>query len=255
MKNYFIGIIFFFVTIFLFYNSVIQGQNEKVIYPYKMKLYFPTAEGLREGTEVSVKGILYGLVKEIKEVNYNLIQSPRFTTESDKAVELNIILKSPITLWDNYEIKFKSKTLFSGRMIDIDPGSYKLEDSSFFRPTYTDDDEEDGDNSPSSKYYDEFFTGANTLLTENKEDIRNTIENIRTISDKIKSGNGTLSQLINKSTAYDNLNETVSDISIIGKEARRYFEMIRENDTNPVIFTMFVVLNLLNLNLSGQGNN
>jgi ABC-type transporter Mla subunit MlaD len=254
MKNYFIGIIFFFITIFLFYQTVIQGQNEKVVYPYKMKLYFPTAEGLREGTDVSVKGIPYGLVKEIKEVNYNLIQSPRFTTESDKAIELNIILKSPITLWDNYEIKFKSKTLFSGRMIDIDPGNYKLEDSSFFRPTYT-DDEQDVENFPSSKYYDEFFTGANTLLTENKEDIRNTIKNIRMISDKIKSGKGTLSQLINTSTAYDNLNETVSDVSIIGKEGRRYFEMLRENDTNPVTFTMFVILNLLNLNLSSQANN
>jgi hypothetical protein len=29
------------------------------------------------------------------------------------------------------------------------------------------------------------------------------------ISDKIKSGKGTLSQLINTSTAYDNLNETL----------------------------------------------
>ena len=67
--------------------------------------------------------------------------------------------------------------------------------------------------------------------------------------------NPTLSQLINTSTAYDNLNETVSDVSIIGKEGRRYFEMLRENDTNPVTFTMFVILNLLNLNLSSQANN
>ena len=90
---------------------MIDRQNEKVIYPYKMKLYFPTAEGLKEGTDVSVKGIPFGLVKEIQEVYYKHIINPRFTTQSEKAIELTIILKEPITLWDNYEIKFKSKAL------------------------------------------------------------------------------------------------------------------------------------------------
>ena len=167
MKYYFVGFLFFMVSFFLFYISVIEKQNEKVMYPYKMKLYFPTVDGIKEGTEVSVKGIPFGLVKEVKDIYTRHIYDARFITNSDKAIELTLIMKEPITLWDNYEIKFKSKTVFSNRIIDIDPGNYKDEVSSFFNPTYNEKEEEPM-KSPSSKYYDEFFTGANNVLVENK---------------------------------------------------------------------------------------
>ena len=254
MKNYFLGTLFFITTFFLFYFSVIDRQNEKVIYPYKMKLYFPTAEGLKEGTDVSVKGIPFGLVKEIQEVYYKHIINPRFTTQSEKAIELTIILKEPITLWDNYEIKFKSKALFSGRMIDIDPGNYKMEVSSFFRPAYQGEGD-DTTSMPSAKYYDEFFTGANNVLVDNKADIRNTMSNLKSITDKMKSGEGTFAKLKNTDEVYVSLDETILDIGIIAKEARRYFEMNRENETIPLTITLYSILNILNLNLSSQGKN
>lgn len=253
IKKYLIGILFFISTFFLFYYSVIERQNDKVLYPYKMKLYFPTAEGLKEGTEVSIKGIPYGMVKTIKEVSVRQIIEPRFFTQSEKAIELTILLKEPITLWDNYEVKFKSKTLFSGRMIDIDPGNYNMEESSFFKPTYLGDNE--SSTIPSAKYYDEFFTGANNILVENRADLRSTILNLRSISQKMKSGNGTFAKLNTTDEVYRNLDETVGDIRIAAKEARRYLEMNRENETIPLTITMFIIFNSLNLNISSQGTN
>jgi ABC-type transporter Mla subunit MlaD len=253
MRKYLIGILFFFLTFFLFYYSVIERQNDKVLYPYKMKLYFPAVDGLKEGTEVSVKGIPYGMVKVIKEVSVRQILEPRFITQSEKAIELTIQVKEPITLWDNYEVKFKSKTLFSGRMIDIDPGNYKMEESSFFKPTYLGENE--SSTIPSAKYYDEFFTSANNILVENRPDLRNTIMNLRSISQKMKSGNGTFARLNNTDEVYSTLGETIGDISIAAKEARRYFEMNRENETIPLTITMFTIFNLLNLNISSQGQN
>ena len=75
------------------------------------------------------------------------------------------------------------------------------------------------------------------------------------ITQKMKSGNGTFARLNNTDEVYSNLNETVGDISIAAKEARRYFEMNRENETIPLTITMFTIFNILNLNLSSQGKN
>lgn len=249
--KYLIGLLFFGGSFFLFYDSVIDNQNEKILYPYRMKIYFPEALGIREGTEVTLKGINFGVVRELKEISVYQIEDPRFTTNSDRAVEITLSVKKPVTLWDNYKIKFKSKTVFSGRFIDIDPGSHDGLSDSFFNPTF--EPGNDDDKSASAEYYDEFFTAANNVLIENKQDIRTTVSNLNSISTKMNSGEGSFSQFINKTTAYDNLSETVADTRIIGNEARRYYEMIRENDNIPTTFTMVVIFNILNLNILSRG--
>ena len=245
--RYMVGILFFLGSGYLFYDSVLDKQSETLLYPYKMKIYLPSAIGIKEGTDVSLQGINFGIVREIKEVNISQVEEPRFISENDRAIELKLAVKHPITLWDNYRIKFKSKTAFSGRIIDIDPGFFDKDSESSFNPTS--DAEIYDEKSPSGDFYDEFFTGANNVLLENKQDIRNTTANLKIISEKIRNGTGTLSKLINEDTVYNNLSETVSDVRITALEARRYLEMTRENDTIPTTFTMVVIFNYLNLNI------
>lgn len=245
--KYLVGVLFFLGSGYLFYDSVLDKQNETILYPYKMRIYLPSAIGIKEGTDVSLQGINFGIVREIKEVNISQVEEPRFISENDKAIELKLAVKHPITLWDNYRIKFKSKTAFSGRTIDIDPGYFDKDSEASFSPTSGSEilDEK----SPSADFYDEFFTGANNLLVENKQDLRNTTANLRNISEKIRNGKGTVSRFINEDTVYNNLSETVSDVRITALEARRYLEMTRENDTIPTTFTMVVIFNYLNLNI------
>jgi cytochrome c oxidase assembly factor CtaG len=38
-----VGFMFFLVLGFVFYQTVIQKENEKKNYPYKLKIFYPTA--------------------------------------------------------------------------------------------------------------------------------------------------------------------------------------------------------------------
>ena len=137
MKYTIVGLVFFGLMAISFNYTIVEKTNTDLVYPYRMKLYYTRIDGLREGTEVSVKGVDYGLIKEIKKVPVNEVPDQRFLEPGKShAIELTLIVKEPITLWENYEVKFKNKTSFSGRSIDIDPGNFEDDKSTFFKPAY-----------------------------------------------------------------------------------------------------------------------
>ncbi|HNO24090.1 MAG TPA: MlaD family protein, partial [Leptospiraceae bacterium] len=113
MKIYLTGIGFIVGITVMFYFTIIEKENTKKVYPYRMKMYYPRAEGIRDGTEVSVLGIPSGFVQSVRFVPLREVYDARFVPEGKEAVELTIVLKKPVTLWDNYKIKFKNKTVFS----------------------------------------------------------------------------------------------------------------------------------------------
>lgn len=245
MKYRIVGLLFFGLLGISFNYTIVEKVNTDAIYPYKMKLYYTRIDGLREGTEVSVKGVDFGMIQEIKKVPVQDVPDQRFL-ESGKshAIELTLIMRSPITLWDNYEVKFKNKTTFSGRSIDIDPGNFEGDKSTFFKPTYKKG--EDVPNlAPSGKYYEDFFIASHNLLEENRPAIRQTIINLKELSIKLKSGKGTVPQLTNTEIVYNGLLDTTADASIVLKEFRRYQEGIRETDTIFIPFSLLLYRQLI----------
>lgn len=233
-----VGALFFGILAASFYFTVILQTDTEKKFPYRLKLYYPQIDGIREGTMISINGLPKGIVKELNIIPSEFVPDKRFLTDGrSKAIELTIGLSEQITLWDNYEVKFKAETPFSGRSIDIDPGSSRTDDSTFFNPNYKDENHIP-DFAPSAAYYDDFFVAANHLLLENRADLRVFISNTREITDKINNGNGTLPQLINNDIVYNALGETVLDANILGKEARRFYEGFREYNTIPIPFTI-----------------
>ena len=114
MKYTIVGLVFFGLMAISFNYTIVEKTNTDLVYPYRMKLYYTRIDGLREGTEVSVKGVDYGLIKEIKKVPVNEVPDQRFLEPGKShAIELTLIVKEPITLWENYEVKFKNKTSFN----------------------------------------------------------------------------------------------------------------------------------------------
>ncbi|HMV44229.1 MAG TPA: MlaD family protein [Leptospiraceae bacterium] len=245
MKYTIVGLIFFGLLIISFNYTIVEKTNTDLIYPYRMKLYYTKIDGLREGTEVSVKGVDFGLVQEIKKVPIEEVPDQRFLEPGKShAIELTLIMRSPITLWENYDVKFKNKTSFSGRSIDIDPGYHQTEESKFFHPTYT-KEENPPAHSPSAKYYDDFFVASHNTLEENRSDIRRTMINLRELSVKLKGEKGTLPQLTNTDLAYNGLLDTTADARIVLKEFRRYQEGIRESDTIFIPFSLVLYRQLV----------
>lgn len=59
----------------------------------------------------------------------------------------------------------------------------------------------------------------NLVLSENRESLKTTIDNIRDISEKINNGEGTISRLINDSDAYDSLLAAIDEIATAAENA------------------------------------
>ena len=76
MKYTIVGLIFFGLLGISFNYTIVEKTNTDAIYPYRMKLYYTRIDGLREGTEVSVKGVDFGLVQEIKKVSVEDVPDP-----------------------------------------------------------------------------------------------------------------------------------------------------------------------------------
>ncbi|TGK34362.1 MCE family protein [Leptospira gomenensis] len=234
------GVIFFLSFALGMYISVIEKAGTKDDYPYTMKIYYPRLEGIHPGAPVRILGVERGIVRSIDVVPIEEVGDQRFLKkEQTKAIEIVIRLKEPITLWDNYKITFQTNTILSGRTIDIDPGSSEKEDTTFFQPTYLEEEQRPPDFLPSADYFDDFFAASTGVIRENREDIRVSFNNLYEISEKLKSRRGTIPQMIHSPETYDNVMELLTDARIFGTDARRYAEGYRKLERSaPTPFTI-----------------
>ncbi|WP_246051892.1 MlaD family protein [Leptospira idonii] len=234
----FVGICFFAFLGFAFFATVIQPEKPSKNYPYRLSLFYSRIDGIKEGTEVRILGIPKGYVAHIDSRPMLDIPDRRFLdTNMDHAIELHIALEEPLTLWDNYSVDFQTITVFSNRVININPGSSDGK-TPYFRPTFQ-AGEKTPDYLPSARYFDDFFKAASQTMEENKGDIRDITLNLRSISDKLNSNQGTIPKFIGTTEMYDELYTTVTDAETIGVEARRYMESSRNlENTLPIPFVI-----------------
>lgn len=243
-KEGIVGAGFIIICIAAFNYTILGRAENESNYPYKLKLYFPRVEGIREGDDVFLRGMPFGKVLEIQKVPYKQIPNPRFEPLENSAVQITIISKRTVVLWDDYKIHFKTKTLFSNRHIDIDPGTPTPEMILTANP-YTEIE-------PSSDYSDDLMTTVYDVLKENRVNLRRIVNNSYAISEKLKQKQGTLPKLINDEHLYDEFNHTLYDIGIVSREGRRYIENQREIDVHPVTFVMVLFFQLTGLSILGN---
>ncbi|TGK20773.1 MCE family protein [Leptospira fluminis] len=236
-----LGLAFFLSFFLLLYQSVLERAGTKDLYPYTLKIYYPKSQGIRPGTSVSVLGVEKGLVRDVDVVPIEDVPDRRFLDPlRKKAVEITIRLADPITLYANYNISFRTKTVLSGRTIDIDPGSAELDQKmGFFNPTYKEGEERAPDFAPSAKYYDDFFAASTGIIRENEKDINLTFKNLFEVSEKLKGNRGSIPRILNDDDIHDNIAETMLDMRLFGDDARRYTEGYRKLERSaPVPFSI-----------------
>lgn len=236
----FAGLSFLFLLSIAFFVTVIQQDRPATKYPYHLSLFYSRIDGLKEGTEVRILGITKGYVDHITSRSVLDIPDRRYLdSNKDRAIELQIALEEPLTLWDNYKVEFQTITIFSNRVININPGSSDGRTANF-KPTYMEGSEVP-DYLPSAKYFDDFFKVSSQTIEDNREDLRTITSNLRSITDKMNGLEGTLPRIVGSLEMYDELNTTVSDAQAIGKEGRRYMESSRNlESTMPLPFIIFV---------------
>jgi len=235
-----IGLLFIVFLLFAFFVTVIQPERPEKNFPYRLSLFYSRIDGIKEGTEVRILGIPKGYVAHISIRPMIDVPDRRFlnNNESD-AIELNIALEEPLTLWDNYKVDFQTITLFSNRVININPGSSDGK-TPYFKPTFR-DGENVPDYLPSARYFDDFFKAASQTIEDNREDLRSITKNTKSFTNKLNTNIGTIPMLINSTEMYDEVYTTVNDAGVIGLEGRRYMESSR-NMENTMPLPFFVTL-------------
>lgn len=68
------------------------------------------------------------------------------------------------------------------------------------------------------------FANLNTLIEENRENLALTVANLKSVSEKIDSGEGTIGRLLNDPTLYDEVLAAVADIRVASENATRLTE-------------------------------
>ncbi|MDF3820774.1 MCE family protein [Leptospira sp. 96542] len=231
-----VGFAFVGILGFAFFATVIEPDKPAKKYPYRLSLFYSRIDGIKEGTEVRILGLPKGYVAHIDTRPILDVPDRRFLDNNmDHAIELHIALEVPLTLWDNYEVDFQTLSVFSNRVININPGSSDGK-RSFFKPTFQ-EGEKTPDYLPSARYFDDFFRASSAALDENREDVHRITMDLRSITDKLNQTEGTIPKLLGSTEMYDELVTTVKDAETLGKEGRRYMESSRNmENTMPIPF-------------------
>ncbi|PJZ68411.1 ABC transporter substrate-binding protein [Leptospira perolatii] len=196
-----------------------------------LKINFKNSEGIKVGNKVTVQGVPFGYVSSIRliQIDDEGNVMPEGEVGVATRVEVSILLKEKIKLYENYDITIRNESLLAGRVISIDPGSMepppesKLEVGKVYQPVNY-----EAGASLKGRVLQDPLVSLSELIAENRGDIRRTFSNIADITTKVNTGDGTLGRLINRDDLHTNINTVLTDAQIVIRELREGLEDTRE---------------------------
>ena len=200
-----VGILFFIGMSILGYFTIIMRDEFIETRPYTIvKVEFPDVNGLQKAERVKMMGVSVGTVNSVYLQNHSVI------------VEIKMYEK--ISFYENYSIRIRQESLLSGKFVSIDPGtaysgSWQNLAVDFATPLHGD--------RPS-----DLFALVEDVISENRSDIRVSVNNLRDISNnlkdvtgKISRGEGTIGKLINEDQT-QGVKELVKEVRDTVEDAR-----------------------------------
>ena len=194
-----VGLVFLVAMLFLGYYTIIMGR--KTFNPsetYRVQVHFPHTEGLRKTDKVTINGVVSGEVENIK--------------LQEKDVVVTLKMYNQLNLYDNYLIKVNSESMMAGKRVSIYPGQALDQDGQNHRKLSLDEELQGRVEDP--------LASVTTLIEENRDNIHQTLKNIREITDKINSGEGTIGKLINEDTVHSKATNLLKDMDEAIEDSR-----------------------------------
>ena len=173
--EFFTGIIFFAAISILIYYTVLVGQ--KTIAPektWKMTVYFKDTLGLQKENRVLVNGVYSGNV-----VSINL---------NDNLVKVDLAMFNRFSLYSNYRIYISNESAIGGKQIRIYPGEGDSLNGKVNELIAFDTHLVGTARDP--------FDSISDLIDDNRDNIKVAVSNLRSFSEKLNSGQGTLYKLL-----------------------------------------------------------
>ena len=231
----------------------------------RIVVFFDNSDTIRRGSPVKVLGLTIGRVTSvhlipIDEEGKMIANNSSLQIGQKTAIILE--LKKRVVFYENYEITIRSTSFLSSSIISINPGhAEKDEEGRHFQPIpiltfssfglFSKDPLQDILERRSKEEFVELqgfsssdlLAGFSEMISENRTNVRDTIENISQIVKKINQGKGTLGILVNDDEMSRNANTLVNDAKIVVRELRESLEDTREqapvNSFLRAVFTAF----------------
>ena len=191
------GIIFFAAVSILVYFTVVVGQ--RAISPEKtwpMTVYFEDALGLQKESRVMVNGVYSGTVAAI-----NL---------DNGLARVELAMFNRFYIYSDHRIHIATESAIGGKHIRIYPGGKNNGDGGYNEIIESDTFLVGSARDP--------FDSISNVIEDNRDNIKVMISNLRSFSEKLNSGKGTISKLLTDdkianqaSDLLEQLRETIED--------------------------------------------
>ncbi|MEQ8350390.1 MAG: MlaD family protein [Leptospiraceae bacterium] len=251
IQNILVGFLFFGALFLVGYFTIVSESGPFARPGKRMVFYFDHADGIKEGSRVTVLGVPSGSVTGVDLVTVNGrgdVVEPDSPDRIRQIVAVTIELKKQVVFYENYRIAIKNESLLSGKVVSVDPGSSAAGegenpqqipvfsvDSAVLSSTGQSALEYQLTSSSGDNYVDlkgessgDPIAGFSELIAENRADLRRTVQNVAEITDKINRGDGTIGKLINDQELHNNATTLVTEAQVVVREVRESLEDTRE---------------------------
>ena len=249
-QNVLVGILFFGALALAGFFTIISEAGPFAKKGNLLVLYFDNEDGVKVGSRVTVLGVPAGVVTDLALIGVDQAGLPLKEDSPDivaQKVAVTAEIRRPVKFYSNYKIAVKNETILSGKIIAIDPGSVRPMENgkipeliSVLAPSTTDLQKErksalehrlgqkGGFVDLQGESSGDPLAGLSEMISENRTDIRRTLNNVAEITTKINQGKGTLGLLVNDDELHRNANTVLTDAQIVVRELREGLEDTRE---------------------------
>lgn len=180
-RGLWLGFIFFIALVILGFATLLVKNVSFFGHPLKLTIHLERAQGLRPGSDVRVDGMLFGRVEDV-------------ALDLQSGVRVQVKLNEPVVLYQDAEILVESSSVLGGNIISIRRGSR-----------------------PPALLLTEVLPGKSRggleevgdLATDNRENLKQLITNLKDLSQALKDGQGTVGKLLKSDELH---NEAVTTI-------------------------------------------
>ncbi|MDR0993185.1 MAG: MlaD family protein [Verrucomicrobiota bacterium] len=189
-----VGLFSFAVLAALIVLTVILSHEALFRASLPMEVVFEDVMGLRVGDNVNSRGVTVGKVKQL------LLR--------EDGVHVMAMLDVPVYLREDYRMEVRASSVLGGRYLSIHEGTPSSQMLEPPPPVLQ--------GSPSADLIDSATKAVEDIRTALNdgiiEDFKATMANIRGITDRLGSGEGTLARLINDATVYEDVQQLTANL-------------------------------------------
>ncbi|HEV3027972.1 MAG TPA: MlaD family protein, partial [Planctomycetota bacterium] len=180
-RGMWLGFLFFVALVILGFATLLVKNVNLFGHPSRLTIHFERAMGLRPGSDVRVDGMTFGRVEEV-------------SLHPTSGVRVVALVNQPVTLFQDAEILVESSSVLGGNIVSIRRGS---------RPPALILTEELAGKTRGG------LEEVGDLATDNRENLKQLITNLKDLSQALKDGQGTFGKLLKSDELHKEAVDTI----------------------------------------------